>query len=104
MKTPFVDVLKAYDSIMEKNVLYSAVIRNTIYHNKALDFQFDVIALSETWLIDNDSGGFNIYGYKMFTCSREQIKAEVELLYILMILCNTSTCQICLNALITVQM
>ena len=35
MKTPFVDVLKAYDSIMEKNVLYSVVIRrpNTIYHN-----------------------------------------------------------------------
>ena len=29
--------------------------------------------------------------------AQEQIKAEVELLYILMILCNTSTCQICLN-------
>ena len=32
--------------------------------------QFDVIALSETWLIDNDSDSFNIDGYKMFTCSR----------------------------------
>ena len=36
----------------------------------ALDFQFDVIALSETWLIDNDTDIFNIDGYKMFTCSR----------------------------------
>ena len=69
----------------------------------ALDFQFDVIALSETWLIDNDSDCFNIDGYKMFTCSRTNNLAGVELLYILMILYNTSTCRICLNVLITVQ-
>ena len=34
-----------------------------------LDLHFDVTALSETWLIDNDSDTFNIDGYKMFTCS-----------------------------------
>ena len=40
------------------------------YSITALDLHFDVIALSETWLIDNDSDNFNIDGYKMFTCSR----------------------------------
>ena len=40
------------------------------YCINTLDLQFDVIALSETWLIYNDSYSFNIDGYKMFTCSR----------------------------------
>ena len=36
----------------------------------ALDFEFDVIALSETWLKDNDHDNYNMEGYSMFTCSR----------------------------------
>ena len=32
----------------------------------ALGLQFDVIALSETWLNDNGSDNFNIDGYKTF--------------------------------------
>ena len=48
----------------------------------ALDFQFDVIALSETWLIDNDSDCFNIDGYKMFTCSRTNKSGGGVALYI----------------------
>ena len=36
----------------------------------ALDFEFDVIALSETWLKDNDHDHYNMEGYSMFTCSR----------------------------------
>ena len=48
----------------------------------ALDVQFDVIALSETWLIDNDSDSFNIDGYKMFTCSRTNKSGGGVALYI----------------------
>ena len=48
----------------------------------ALDFQFDVIALSETWLIDNDTDSFNIDGYKMFTCSRTNKSGGGVALYI----------------------
>ena len=48
----------------------------------ALDFHFDVIALSETWLIDNDSDNFNIDGYKMFTCSRTNKNGGGVALYI----------------------
>ena len=33
-------------------------------------FQFGVIALSETWLKDNDHDNYNMEGYSMFTCSR----------------------------------
>ena len=58
----------------------------------ALDVQFDVIALSETWLIDNDSDSFNIDGYKMFTCSRTNKSGGGVALYILTILCNTLIC------------
>ena len=36
----------------------------------ALDFKFDVIALSETWLKDNDHDNYNMEGYSTFTCSR----------------------------------
>ena len=49
---------------------------------KALDFQFDVIALSETWLIDNDSDCFNIDGYKMFNCPRTNKSGGGVSLYI----------------------
>ena len=35
-----------------------------------IDFQFDVIALSETWLKDNEHDNYNMEGYNMFTCSR----------------------------------
>ena len=48
----------------------------------ALDFQFDVIALSENWLIDNDTDSFNIDGYKMFTCSRTNKSGGGVALYI----------------------
>ena len=34
------------------------------------NFKFDVIALSETWLKDNDHDNYNMEGYNMFTCSR----------------------------------
>ena len=38
---------------------------------KALDFPFDVIAVSETWLKDNDtSSSYSIDGYSSFQCSR----------------------------------
>ena len=47
-----------------------------------LDVQFDVIALSQTWLIDNDSGSFNIDGYKIFTCSRTNKSGGAVGLYI----------------------
>ena len=52
------------------------------YSITALDIQFDVIALSETWLIDNDSDRFNIDGYKMFTCSRTNKSGGGVALYI----------------------
>ena len=48
----------------------------------ALYLKFDVIALSETWLIDNDSVNFNIDGYKMFTCSRTNKSGRGVALYI----------------------
>ena len=41
-----------------------------------------VIALSETWLIDNDTDSFNIDGYKMFTCSRTNKSGGGVALYI----------------------
>ena len=38
---------------------------------KALDFPFDVIAVSETWLKDNEtSSSYSIDGYSSFQCSR----------------------------------
>ena len=38
---------------------------------KGLDFPFDVIAVSETWLKDNDtSSSYSIDGYSSFLCSR----------------------------------
>ena len=38
---------------------------------KGLDFPFDVIAVSETWLKDNDtSSSYSIDGYSSFQCSR----------------------------------
>ena len=43
---------------------------------------FDVIALSDTWLIDNDSDTFNIDGYKMFRCSRTNKNGGGVALYI----------------------
>ena len=56
---------------------------NKLKHSiDALYVQFDVIALSETWLIDNDSDRFNIDWYKMFTCSRTN-KSGVDSLYII---------------------
>ena len=37
---------------------------------KGLDFQSDVIAVSETWLKDNDtSSSYSIDGYSSFQCS-----------------------------------
>ena len=48
----------------------------------ALYLKFDVIALSETWLIDNDSDKFNIDGYKWFTCSRTNKSGGGVALYI----------------------
>ena len=49
---------------------------------KALGLQFDVIAISETWLSDNDSDNFNIDGYITFTCSRIYKKGGGVALYI----------------------
>ena len=49
---------------------------------KALGLQFDVIAISETWLSDNDSDNFNIHGYTTFTCSRIYKKGDGVALYI----------------------
>ena len=34
-----------------------------------LELKFDVIALSETWLKDNDNNMFDMVGYNDFTCS-----------------------------------
>ena len=36
----------------------------------ALEFKFDVIALSESWLSDNDNYIFCIEGYDILSCSR----------------------------------
>ena len=49
---------------------------------KVLGLQFDVIAISETWLSDNDSDNFNIDGYTTFTCSRIYKKGGGVALYI----------------------
>ena len=49
---------------------------------KALGLQFDVIALSETWLSNDDSDNFNINGYTTFPCSRVNKKGGGVALYI----------------------
>ena len=43
---------------------------------------FDVIALSETWLNDNDSDSFNLGGYELVSCSRSSKKGGGVGLYI----------------------
>ena len=36
----------------------------------SLEFKFDVIALSESWLSDNDNDIFCLEGYDILSCSR----------------------------------
>ena len=36
----------------------------------ALEFKFDVIAISESWLSDNDNDTFCLEGYDILSCSR----------------------------------
>ena len=48
----------------------------------ALEFKFDVIALSESWLSDNDNDIFCIEGYNILSCSRLNKKGGGVVLYI----------------------
>ena len=48
----------------------------------ALEFKFDVIALSESWLSDNDNYIFCIEGYDILSCSRLNKKGGGVVLYI----------------------
>ena len=47
-----------------------------------LEFKFDVIALSESWLSDNDNDIFCIEGYDILSCSRLNKKGGGVVLYI----------------------
>ena len=47
-----------------------------------LDSMFDIIALSETCLNDNDSDYFNLDGYELVSCSRSSKKGGGVGLYI----------------------
>ena len=51
-------------------------------HITTLDSMFDVIALTETWLNDNDSDYFNLDGYELVSCSRSSKKGGGVGLYI----------------------
>ena len=51
-------------------------------HITTLDSMFDIIALSETWLNDNDSDYFNLDGYELISCSRSSKKGGGVGLYI----------------------
>ena len=42
----------------------------------SLEFKFDVIALSESWLSDNDNDIFCLEGYDILSCSRLNKKGE----------------------------
>ena len=42
----------------------------------SLEFKFDVIALSESWLSDNDNYMFCLEGYDILSCSRLNKKGE----------------------------
>ena len=43
-------------------------------HLTSLDSMFDVIALSETWLNDDNNDSFNLDGYDLVSCSRRSKK------------------------------
>ena len=47
-----------------------------------MGLQFDVIAIPETWLSDNDSDNFNKDGYTTFTCSIMNKKGGGDALYV----------------------
>ena len=51
-------------------------------HLTSLDSMFDVIALSETWLNDDNSDSFNLDGYDLVSCSRSSKKGGGVGLYI----------------------
>ena len=48
----------------------------------SLEFKFDVIALSESWLSDNDNDIFCLEGYDILSCSRLNKKGRGVVLYI----------------------
>ena len=48
----------------------------------ALEFKFDVIAISESWLSDNDNDTFCLEGYDILSCSRLNKKGGGVVLYI----------------------
>ena len=47
-----------------------------------MEFKFDVIALSESWLNDNDNAIFCLEGYDILSCSRLNKKGSGVVLYI----------------------
>ena len=47
----------------------------------ALEFKFDVIAISESWLSDNDNDNFCLEGYDILSCSRLNKKGGSSFIY-----------------------